>query len=102
MTTALDTPAVPDTFRSRTPRPSDLAGLAAGAGMDLSTVYSLASADNLALAVRRYTQRKTEQRTLNGRYAQRLLALRAYDPSDVEAGHRARRLQLHMLRREGW
>lgn len=102
---ALNTDTLPATFRSRTVRPGDLVGLAEGAGMDLHTVYSLATEGNLVVAVRRYMQRKTEKRsesTLNGRYAQRLLALRAYDPSDVEAAIWRRRIQLHMLRREGW
>lgn len=100
MTSTLTT--TPATFRGMSPRPSDLAGLAEGAGMDLRTVYSLASQDNLVMAVRRYAQRKTEQRTLNGRYAQRLLNLRAYDPSDARAANWRRQIHLHMLRREGW
>lgn len=92
----------PTTFRARTPKPSDLAGLADGAGMDLSAVYSLATQDNLIVAVRRYLQRKTETRTLNGRYAQRLLNLCAYDSTDAERANHQRQVQLHMLRRHGW
>ncbi|MGW1559072.1 hypothetical protein ACWCQ1_21495 [Streptomyces sp. NPDC002144] len=101
MTTTLDT-TVPSTFRGRTPKPSDLAGLAEGAGMDLSTVYSLASQDNLVMAVRRYQQRKTETRTMSGQYAQRLLNLRAYDPGNAEMTNWQRQVHLHMRRREGW
>lgn len=104
MTAALDT-TVPTTFRSAGHQLGALASLAEGAGMDLHTVYSLANEGNLVLAVRRYQQRKTEQRTgetLNGRYAQRLLNLRAYDPADVEMTAWQRRVHLHMLRREGW
>ncbi|WP_392968194.1 hypothetical protein [Streptomyces sp. LN245] len=73
--------------------------------MDLEAVHSLACEGNLVMAVRRYMKNKEERRQgspLDGRYAQRLLALRAYDPSDTQAANWRRQIHLHMLRRDGW
>lgn len=101
MTTTTNT--VPTTFRSAH-QLGALAALAEGAGMDLRTVYSLASEDNLVMAVRRYVKNKEEQRKgqrLMGTYAQRLLALRT-DHAPYGPEHVRHLRQLHALRREGW
>ncbi|WOX09169.1 hypothetical protein [Streptomyces sp. N50] len=95
------TDTVPATFRRA--RPSDLAGLAAGAGMDLSAVCSLAAEGNLHLAVRRYqhhalTRARQAGPTLTGFEARRILERKA----DPVPALNMRRLELLELRRKGW
>lgn len=106
MTTTTD--AVPATFRRA--RPSDLAGLAAGARMDLSAVLSLAAEDNLHHVVRRYLHHHPHTTTrgggrgagagqgMSGFEARRILENKA----DPVPGHNLRRQQLLDLRRRGW
>ncbi|MFC9033887.1 hypothetical protein [Streptomyces arboris] len=68
-----------------------LAWLAAGAGMDLDTVRSLAKGSNLAPAVLRYQRRKDEeQRVAGGKSRQRDLGAQQLTP---------RQRQIELLRK---